>query len=436
MTATRTWRAATIVAGALLWLLAAALLWRTTVPGDLRLPDLQPADYFAPAELREAERFERFLRIDFVLVTLASLVALAVFARRAPRLAASLGLGRVGSAVIVSMVALTILFVVDLPFAVAAAWWERRHDLAHGSWLEWLLAPWAVLLAEVTFILIFVSVLVGLAARFRRYWWLAIVPVFALIGVAFATVTLLLVPLYTSPIDDRKLARDAKALATKIGAGGTPVEVEEVSDLTSQANAYAYKLGPIKRAVLWDTMLDGRFTDGEIRVVIAHELGHVAREHVLKGLGWYIVISLPLWWLIAEVTRRTGRGLWDPGNLPYGLLVITILTLVFAPIENVISRRYETEADWIALEATRDPRSAKGLFKGFAETSLSDPEPPTWAYVMLDTHPTMLQRIAMAEAWRKRNLRGRAGPAREGSLFPLVSSTSTRHPSSRPGAPS
>ncbi len=61
----------------------------------------------------------------------------------------------------------------------------------------------------------------------------------------------------------------------------------------------------------------------------------------------------------------------------------------------------EAEADWKALQTTRDPQSARGLFVGFGETSLGDPDPPAWAHVLLDTHPSLAQRVAMAEAWRQ-----------------------------------
>ena len=61
------------------------------------------------------------------------------------------------------------------------------------------------------------------------------------------------------------------------------------------------------------------------------------------------------------------------------------------------------------LEGAADdarPGSARGLFRGFAETSLGDPSPPTWAYVLLQTHPTLAQRVAMAEAWAARSNSG------------------------------
>jgi STE24 endopeptidase len=72
------------------------------------------------------------------------------------------------------------------------------------------------------------------------------------------------------------------------------------------------------------------------------------------------------------------------------------------PAQNAISRRYEAEADWLALTATRDPGSAIELERRFVLTGLIDPTPPTWSRLILGTHPTALKRIAMAEAFAAR----------------------------------
>jgi STE24 endopeptidase len=153
--------------------------------------------------------------------------------------------------------------------------------------------------------------------------------------------------------------------------------------------------------VVWDTLLDGRFSQGEIRFVLAHEFGHVARGHLWKGIGWLALFGFPLAFALAQITRRRG-GLGDPGVLPYGFLVLVLLQVAFTPAQNVVSRHDEAEADWIALQTTQDPASGLTLFQKFSKTSLAQPNPPSWSYVFLDTHPTTMQRIAMIEAWKKR----------------------------------
>jgi STE24 endopeptidase len=95
----------------------------------------------------------------------------------------------------------------------------------------------------------------------------------------------------------------------------------------------------------------------------------------------------------------------QPAHVPLGLLVLAAVNLAVLPVRNEISRRYETEADWIALTATRDPGAARGLFAGFSAESLQDPTPPAWVHAFLDDHPTVLQRIELARAWAERGRR-------------------------------
>ena len=79
-----------------------------------------------------------------------------------------------------------------------------------------------------------------------------------------------------------------------------------------------------------------------------------------------------------------------------------VIGLLTAPIQNVVSRRYEAEADWRALNATRDPASARKLFQSFERTSLEEPSPPLWDYLWLEDHPTLAQRMEMVEQWKKK----------------------------------
>ena len=166
---------------------------------------------------------------------------------------------------------------------------------------------------------------------------------------------------------------------------------------------------------IWNTLLDGRFSRGEIDATIAHELGHVRSRHVLKAIGWSALIVIPTLWLLDLITRRRG-GVGDPVNLPFVFLVLAVLMLLAAPIQNAVSRRYEAEADWRSLNATHDPASTAKLFQGFEETSLEDPNPGVLDYLWLENHPTLMQRIAMTRAWAARGSGGR--PSRGGPGSP------------------
>ena len=89
----------------------------------------------------------------------------------------------------------------------------------------------------------------------------------------------------------------------------------------------------------------------------------------------------------------------EPAAVPLALLVVAVLQLAAAPAQNLVSRRMEAEADWKALQTTRDPAAARGLFRELAATSLGDPSPPGWSQLLFGTHPTLADRVAMADAW-------------------------------------
>src|SRR5204863_10175008 len=115
--------------------------------------------------------------------------------------------------------------------------------------------------------------------------------------------------------------------------GSVPVRVEDVHKDTSLPNAEAMGIGPSRRVVLWDTLVDGRFTDSEVRVVIGHEIAHIKADHVPKALAWYALFALPGTYLIALLTRRRG-GMGQPEAVPLGLLVLSVLSFAALPVEN------------------------------------------------------------------------------------------------------
>jgi STE24 endopeptidase len=400
------------------WVVGGTRLWRTSVPSSLRTDGLDMGRFFTSAQLQEAHRFSLFLELDWLLGTVATLVALVVLAVRLRAVAGRIGLGPIGSGVIVGMVTLTTLFLVGLPFAFAAQWWRARHGIAPRDYLSWLTAPWATLASEATFALVAIAVVMALARRLGRAWWVAGAPAFVALAVGFAFVqgyssesgTTALKPAYRAEVAALKRREHVHV----------PVRQLKVSDWTHEANAFAVGIGPSTRVVLWDTLLDGRFSRGEVDVVVAHELGHVARRHIWKGLGWLALLAFPVAFLLAEATRPVG-GLGRPAAIPLAFLVLTLASLVASPVENAVSRRYEAEADWAALQTTRDPAAATALFRGFARTSLEEPNPPGWAYVLLENHPTLAQRIAMAQRWRAAAVQG-AVATRRGAAAPRAGS--------------
>ena len=386
----------------MVWLVAAALLWRTRVPDNLRLPHLDPHDYFGRRVLGRASHFDRGERRLWVGGTLTQLVVLAAVALFGRRIAAGFELGRVGTGVMVGTFVTLMLWLAGLPFGFLGLWWERRYGLSSQSYDAWAFEQWPSLLAQVVGLTILLTVLMLLAGRFPRSWWLIAAPLLVAVTAGLVVVLALAARIDVHPIRNAAVAADVRKLERKEGVSGTPVRIETVSDHTTAINGETVGLGSTTIVVLWDTLFKSGLSRRAIDFVAAHELGHVARRHLWKGVGWSVLFTFPLLFLVAEATRRRG-GFGLPEVVPFGLLVISVLGLLVTPLGNVISRRYEAEADWMALRATRDPSAAREAFHRFTSGDLAQPTSPLWAYVMLDDHPTVMQRLAMTRTWERRN---------------------------------
>ena len=386
---------------AAVWVVAAWLLSRTSVP-SLHLSGVDEHSLFSQAILHRTARYWRGVDVVWLAGTVASLAALVVLVWRLPPSIRGMGLGRISSSIVAGIVILVTLWFVALPFGLASLWWDHHFGLGPFDVWAWLNAQWAMLGAEVAAVMLAIVLLVGFAGRWPRGWWLAAAPTIVAIAAAFAFVEGWIASSGTQQLADPQLRADVVRLERVEGVRGTPVRVQDVSDWTDQVNAFTSGFGPSTRVVIWNTLLDGRFSRGEIDVVIAHELGHVRSRHIVKAIGWSALVVLPTLWIVAVATRRRG-GMADPANLPLAILVLAIVGLLTLPLQNAVSRRYEAEADWRALNATRDPAAAKRLFEGFAQTSLEQPNPPLLDYLWLENHPTLMQRIVMAQRWQQRH---------------------------------
>lgn len=392
---------ALLVIGAAAWAAAAWYLWQTSVPSGLELPDLEPSRFFSRSTLEEADDYGLVLDVLAVAAVVALVAVLAVYAAKGASFARESAAGRIGTGMLLGMLGLGLVWLFQIGFGLAQLWWQRRHDLSEQGYVEWLLEDWWALGAEFLFVCLALVIVMGLAGPLRNWWWVAAAPAFVGLAVLFAFLLPFLLTSETTVAPDPELAADARRIAAQQGVEGVPVRVEEVSGYTKLPNAYAAGLGPSRKVVLWDTLLDGRFADEEVLVVVAHEYAHHARDHIWKLAAWFALFAVPGAGLVALATRRRG-GMREPEAVPLGLFVFIVLQLLAQPVFNEFSRRLEAEADWQALQTTRDPDAAIGLFEEFTRIGLEDPEPPGWAYILQATHPSVMERIAMAEAWRAR----------------------------------
>jgi len=252
--------------------------------------------------------------------------------------------------------------------------------------------------------------LVALARALPRGWW---VP--ASVGAALLVVLLsfayplVFEPVFNrfTPMPDGPLRTSLVRLAERDGLHVDRVLVADASRRTTALNAYVSGFGSTRRIVVYDTLLNTGSPD-EVRLVVAHELGHAKRNDVLLGtmlgaLGAaFVVTSLFLLLSWTGLLRRAGAdSAGDPRVLPLVLLLAGVLAFASSPMQSLVSRRIEARADVHALDLTHDPAEFVRMQRRLALTNLSDLDPNPVLYAWFASHPTAPQRNALARSWAR-----------------------------------
>jgi STE24 endopeptidase len=379
-------RAWLIVPLAAVWAVAAWLLWRSSLPA-YHLPHLDQHALFPAGALHRAEHFSDVERLFWLGKTIIELAVLGVFVRYGVRWMRESAAGPIGTGMLLGMIGFAFVWAAELPLAVLTVWWRHRYGLS-GSYLDATVTNWFALGAQFVLLCVALAIVMGLArARgIGERWWLLAAPVF----IGLRTLLAFIAPWLLGG-----RAFHAPYVAQLQRAEHVHVPVRVLGGF-SEPNAAATGLGASRRVFLWDPIVRPPFTPRMDRFVLAHEFGHLAHNHIWKSLGWYALFAFPLALLLALATRGRG-GMGVPEAVPLAIFVYVVLQLAALPLQNVVTRHLEAEADWSALRATHDPTAGRQLFRLFASETLEDPSPPWWDYVFLENHPTLLQRIEMTQ---------------------------------------
>jgi STE24 endopeptidase len=288
-----------------------------------------------------------------------------------------------------------------LPLSVVA----RRRSIAVGlvtqSW-----RGWAADLVKSSALAAGVSAGAGAATvvvtrRYPRGWWLPAGGATVVVGTIFtALAPIVLDPLFNdfTPLPEGETRTDVLDLAYAAGVRVGEIYSIDASRRTTAANAYVTGLGPTKRVVLFDTLLD-RYSRDEIRVVVAHELAHVRHRDVPRGVLYTAIVAPAAalavqrlsWWLSPE------RG--TPGALPALALAGTLVSAPIAVIGNRLSRAIERRADDFSLELSQSPDAFVSFERAIALQNVADVKPPGWVTALFASHPPAAERIGAAVAF-------------------------------------
>jgi STE24 endopeptidase len=378
---------------------AAVLLMR---PRGLVEPlDVAPRAYFSAAQIEKAEDFRSGQLWLLGAATAIELAVLVLIVARPPRILLRPRRRQVLAGAAAAAALSVSISVATLP--VRAVSRERAKDvgLVTQNWVGYAgdvaksTAIGAILAGAGGALLVF-----GMR-RFRRRWW---APAAAVV-VGFGVVTTYLTPIVLDPLFNKFTPLPAGptrstvlSLAREAGVDVGQVYVMDASRRTSAANAYVTGIGRTKRVVIFDNLLE-KFSPGEVRLVLAHELGHVHYRDVPHGL-LYLLIVAPFGMLAAArlAERLAPRdSLGTAAAVPAVVLAVAVMAPAVTIISNQLSRGVEQRADQFSLQLTGEPETFIGFQKRIAVTNVSDPDPPPVVRFLLGTHPSTLQRIGLAE---------------------------------------
>lgn len=403
---------------------AAAVGLASRAPAEVRAtpagPDATDASLGSTFTDEQVSRHAAYRRpgyLAFALGLVVQVVALVVIARGPWRTLVDGLEGRVGAwplrALLAGAFVALILTAAALPLA-----WVRGYVIEHAWGLSTQTPPgWIadqLKAAAVGAITSAVAAAVFFAVvRWQpRTWWLVGWAAFtALTAVMFFLWPVVVAPLFNrfTPLEEGQLNDRFRALAAEAGVPVDEVLVADASRRTTAENAYVAGLGSTKRLVLYDTLLVEDRED-QTAFVVAHELGHQAKNHVLKNLA-LSAIGLGaafafLGWLGGRGSLWAWAGATGPGDLralPLLVLLSIGLTIVSMPAEAALSRRFEAEADRVAIDLTEDSDAAVAAFRRLALANLADLDPPPLAVAVFYSHPPIPERIEAVLATKEQD---------------------------------
>lgn len=278
---------------------------------------------------------------------------------------------------------------------------EHKYNLSNQTFWKWI---WEDLkgvlvgsLIGIPILLIFYFVL----NYFGEMWWLPFAVIMFVISVLLARILpIFILPLFykITPIENEELKNRIIELGAKAGMKVENVFKFNISKNTKKANAAFTGLGKSKRILLGDTLLENYSLD-EIETVLAHELGHYKKKHIIKNIFISTIFSFATFFITAELYSVSllwfgFTSITQIAALPLLVLWGSIIGLILEPITNAISRKHEYEADEYAVTSTNKKDAFVSTLSKLTNQNLGDRNPHPIVEWFFYSHPSIEKRIA------------------------------------------
>lgn len=278
---------------------------------------------------------------------------------------------------------------------------EHKFNLSNQTFVKW---AWesskAVLVSSVIavpiLILFYYSIL-----HFGTNWWLPFAVILFLFSVILARVVpVFILPLFYKliPIENESLKIRITKLASEAGIKVENIFKFDMSKNTKKANAAFTGIGKSKRILLGDTLLDN-FSEDEIETVIAHEIGHYKKKHIIKNILYGTASSFVTLYIASilysnSIAWFSLKSIEQIAALPLLALWLMIIGLVQTPLGNILSRKFEYEADQYSIQAAQKSSVFIAALEKLNQQNLGDPEPHPFVEWYFYSHPSITNRIS------------------------------------------
>lgn len=349
----------------------------------------------------------RLMLVDLVLTFCALMFFQLFFSRNIQSFAAGTSSFFYVECLVYTLIFMAFMYVVSLPVNIASTLIVERHfGLTERGVCSWLVDEIKSVILSLLLYSICSLVFYYFLRNFPGTWWIITAFLWILFTLIMARyLPVLLIPVFYkySPIDDKDLKADIISLSEDAGISLVDVSQIDLSKKTKKANAALVGMGTTRRVILADTLING-FSKEEILTVVAHELAHHKKKHILKLLAWASIMTLISFYILYLFSGRIASvlGASSPSDLfllPSYMILFSVFALFILPFQNFLSRALEREADDIALETTGDPGAFVSVMRKLAEMNLSDADPGNLKKIFLYDHPPISERIKRAEIW-------------------------------------
>jgi STE24 endopeptidase len=283
---------------------------------------------------------------------------------------------------------------------------EHKYDLSNQTFIKWIWEDVKTMLVSGVIGIPILLIFFYSMNKFNLLWWLPFAIILFVISVILARIVpVFILPLFYKivPIENDDLKNRIQALAKDAGIKVENVYKFDMSKNTKKANAAFTGIGKSKRILLGDTLLESYTTD-EIETVIAHELGHYKRKHIIKNIFIGTASSFLTLFLIAYLYNLSlswfgFTTIVQIAAIPLLSLWAMIISLILNPLSNMISRKFEYQADEYAISSTNKKEAFISTLEKLTDQNLGDREPHPLVEWFFYSHPSIKNRVAAIKSF-------------------------------------